>query len=108
MNEIKYWIGAAAAAVLLGLIPMTSSADEGFCEVVADAAQVAAKARDDGVLLGQYKSHIAQIAAGKPAAVDMHRLLDKVGTIVYTSEDFAGLTPDQAMRYAYRSCMSVK
>jgi len=104
---------AALVAFLLALIPMschatTTAADEGFCEVVADAAQVAAKARNEGVLLGQYKSHIAHI--GDPhdtGAANMRKLLDKISTVVYTSDDFAGLTPEQTMRYAYRTCMSV-
>lgn len=99
---------AAALAFLLALAPMDSRAaqaggNEDFCEVVADAAQVAANAREQGALLGQYRSYIAKLA--KHGDADMARLLDKVGLIVYTSEDFAGLTSEQAMRYAYRSCM---
>jgi len=109
MNELKYWIVGAIVAFLLGLIPMIgytapTTADEGFCEVLADSAQVAAKARDSGVLLGQFKSEVAHMGDSNSGA-GMRVVLDKMGTIVYTSEDFAGLTPDQAMRKTYRSCM---
>lgn len=82
----------------------SNDADEFFCQLVADAAQVAANARDQGLLLGQYKSMIAQRAT--PDTVGMTAILNKVGAVVYTSEDFAAMTPEQASRYAYRSCLS--
>lgn len=110
MKTLSYWIGAAAAAFILALAPTAghaqSTGNEGFCTVVADAAQSAANARNQGLLLGQYKGMIARRATRDNA--DMIALVNKVGTIVYTSEDFAGLAPEQAMRYAYRTCMSIK
>jgi hypothetical protein len=110
MNTLIDWIVAGAASVLLAAIPTCSQAaplpgGEEFCELVADSAQVAAKAREQGALLGQFKSRVDHSV--DPHNVEMRDLLDKVGTIIYTSDDFAGLTSEQAMRKAYRACMSV-
>lgn len=107
MNTHKQLIAIA----LLMIMPFaaqakTNDADEFFCQLVADAAQVAASARDQGLLLGEYKSKIAQRATRDTAG--MTALLNKVGTVVYTSEDFADLTPQEASRYAYRSCLIAK
>ncbi|MDR3389090.1 MAG: hypothetical protein P4L92_18775 [Rudaea sp.] len=106
-RTILGYVVAFGLALLVAALAVPAHAaqggGEGFCSVVADAAQVAANARSQGALLGQYRSKVAQLAHSN---ADMARLLDKVGVIVFTSEDFAGLTPEQAMRLAYRSCMS--
>ena len=101
------WALAGAAAFALALIPIaghaaSADANEAFCELVADYAHIAATARDQGWLLGQFKSTVA-----KHSDAAMRPLIYKIGTIVYTSEDFADLNPEQAMRYAYRTCMTM-
>ena len=98
---------AALVAFLLALIPTcghaaTADEDEAFCEMIADYAQVAANARDQGMLLGEFKSIAARKA--KTSGSPMGPLIGKIATAVYTSDDFAGLTPEQTMRYAYRTC----